>query len=67
MNTERQEALMRVQEVARELGQSPSTIYRKIEEGVIPAYRLADGPRAALRVPRDELLVWLAGHRKETP
>jgi excisionase family DNA binding protein len=67
MNTERPEVLMRVQDVARELGQSPSTIYRKISEGTLPAYKLADGPRPALRVPRDELLVWLAGHRKETP
>src|SRR5215213_5499606 len=52
------EALMRVQEVAHELGQHPATIYRKVATGEIPSVRLGSG-RAAIRVPRDRFERWL--------
>ena len=52
------EALMRVREVADELGQHPATIYRKITAGEIPSVRLGPG-RAAIRVPRAEFERWL--------
>jgi excisionase family DNA binding protein len=54
------EALMRVREVADELGQHPATIYRKVHSGEIPSVRLGSG-RAAIRVPRAELERWLHG------
>src|SRR5215204_5133528 len=34
--THKHKALMRVQEVARELGQHPATVYRKVAAGEIP-------------------------------
>jgi excisionase family DNA binding protein len=58
------EALMRVQEVARELGQHPATVYRKVASGEIPSVRLGPG-RAAIRVPRDEFKRWL--HAPDQP
>ena len=48
------DSLMRVKEVASALGQHPSTIYRKVHAGELPAVRLGEG-RAAIRIPRDEL------------
>ena len=51
---ERRKRLMRVQEVAEELGQHPASIYRKVHAGELPAVRLGEG-RAAIRIPRDEL------------
>ena len=62
MLTERyeREALMRVRDVADELGQYPATIYRKITAGEIPSMRLGSG-RSAIRVPRAEFEQWLHG------
>jgi excisionase family DNA binding protein len=56
--THEREALMRMREVADELGQHPATIYRKIHQGEIPSVRLGSG-RAAIRVPRAEFERWL--------
>jgi excisionase family DNA binding protein len=58
------EALMRVRDVADELGQHPATIYRKVATGEIPSVRLGPG-RAAIRVPRPEFERWLFGGLEE--
>jgi excisionase family DNA binding protein len=59
------EALMRVREVADELGQHPATIYRKITAGEIPSVRLGSG-RAAIRVPRAEFEQGLHGSNSQS-
>jgi excisionase family DNA binding protein len=48
------EELLTVRELAREWRQSESTIYRKVERGLIPAVRLGNGT-SALRIPRSAL------------
>jgi excisionase family DNA binding protein len=48
------EELLTVRELAREWRQSESTIYRKVERGLIPSVRLGD-ETSALRIPRVEL------------
>jgi excisionase family DNA binding protein len=58
------EALMRVRDVADELGQHPATIYRKVATGEIPSVRLGPG-RAAIRVSRPEFERWLFGGLEE--
>jgi excisionase family DNA binding protein len=55
MNAERRESLMRVREVARDLDQSVSAVYRKIAARDLPAVRLGGSPRAPIRVRADEL------------
>jgi excisionase family DNA binding protein len=57
-NAKRRDSLMRVKEVAHELGQHPATIYRKVHDGSLPAVRLGAG-RAAIRIDADELEAWL--------
>jgi excisionase family DNA binding protein len=52
-DTERRE-LLTVRELAREWKQHESTIYRKVERGLIPSVRLGD-QTSALRIPRAEL------------
>jgi excisionase family DNA binding protein len=52
------EELLTVRELAREWRQSESTIYRKVEKGLIPSVRLGD-ETSALRIPRRELERWL--------
>ena len=54
--------LMRVKEVASELDQHQATIYRKVHAGQIPAVRLGEG-RAAIRIRRGELELWLRENR----
>lgn len=46
--------LLTVRELAREWKQHKSTIYRKVERGLIPSVRLGD-QTSALRIPRAEL------------
>jgi excisionase family DNA binding protein len=48
------ESLMRVKEVAQELGQHEATVYRKVHDGTLPAVRLGGG-RSALRIRRSDL------------
>jgi excisionase family DNA binding protein len=50
----KKEELLTVRELAREWRQSESTIYRKVEQGLIPSVRLGNGT-SALRIPRAEL------------
>jgi excisionase family DNA binding protein len=57
-NAKRRDSLMRVKEVAHELGQHPATIYRKVHDGSLPAVRLGPG-RAAIRIDSAELERWL--------
>jgi excisionase family DNA binding protein len=57
-NAKRCDSLMRVKEVAHELGQHPATIYRKVHDGSLPAVRLGVG-RAAIRIDSGELDAWL--------
>ena len=48
-----QEPLLTVGEVAKQLRQHPATIYRKVHDGELLAYRLGElGP---LRIPADAL------------
>lgn len=58
-NTDRRDTLMRVKDVALELDQSKSAIYRKIAAGEIPSVRLGSTSRSPLRVPADALEEWL--------
>jgi excisionase family DNA binding protein len=60
-NAKERHPLMRVKEAARLLDQHPATVYRKVHDGTIPAFRVGPG-RAAIRIPRDELLAQLAGN-----
>jgi excisionase family DNA binding protein len=60
-NTKERESLMRVREVARELDQSVSSVYRKIHDGTIPSVKLGSGPSAHLRVPERAFRAWLYG------
>jgi excisionase family DNA binding protein len=62
--THERDALMRVQDVADELGQHKATIYRKVAAGEIPSVRLGPG-RAAILVPRAEFERWLFGGLEE--
>jgi excisionase family DNA binding protein len=57
-NANKRASLMRVKEVAHELGQHPATIYRKVHDGSLPAVRLGPG-RAAIRIDAGELERWL--------
>jgi excisionase family DNA binding protein len=50
--------LLRVTEVARRLNVSSVTVYRRIWEGSLPAFRIGDGS-TALRVDSQELERWL--------
>jgi excisionase family DNA binding protein len=47
--------LLTVAEVARRLQQSERTVRDKIASGQLPAVKIGTGPRASLRVDRDEL------------
>jgi excisionase family DNA binding protein len=60
-NAKRRESLMRVKEVAHELGQHPSTVYKKVHDGSLPAVRLGAG-RAAIRIDSLEFERWLEAH-----
>jgi excisionase family DNA binding protein len=51
--------LLSVREAAARLGQSESTIRRKIAAGELLAVRLGQSLRAPLRVPSDFLEAWL--------
>jgi excisionase family DNA binding protein len=50
--------LLRVEEVARRLNASRTTVYRRIWDGSLPAHRLGDGTKA-LRVAEHDLRRWL--------
>jgi excisionase family DNA binding protein len=52
---------MRVEDVAEALGQSKSTIYRKVSSGEIPHVKLGHGPSAHIRVPAGAFFAWLYG------
>jgi excisionase family DNA binding protein len=52
---------MRVRDVARELDQSVSSVYRKIHDGTIPSVKIGSGPSAHLRVPERAFRAWLYG------
>jgi excisionase family DNA binding protein len=54
--------LMTVQDVAATLRVDEGTVRRKIERGLIPAYRLGP-PGNAIRVAADELQHWLESER----
>jgi excisionase family DNA binding protein len=58
MTETRETNLLTVSEVARRLNVSKPTVYRRINEGTIPALPIGElvGP---LRVPADELEQWL--------
>lgn len=59
------ERLLRVPEVAEQLGVGRATVYRRIVDGTIPAVRVGAGPRAPIRVdPADVASALL---RVETP
>jgi excisionase family DNA binding protein len=49
-----EDELLTVQELAREWKQHPSTVYKKISHGTIPAIRLGD-EASAVRIPRAAL------------
>ena len=65
MNETAVQELLSVPEVARRLGQSRQTIYRKIAAGELPAVRLGLGAHAHLRVPADELADFIYGNHRE--
>jgi excisionase family DNA binding protein len=52
-------SLMRVKDVARELDQSVSAVYRKIASGDLPAVRLGSSERSPIRISAAELHAWL--------
>jgi excisionase family DNA binding protein len=52
--------LLRPDEVAKELGLSPSKVYRMLDAHELPALHIG----AAVRVPRDELKEWIR-HRRQ--
>ena len=54
--------LLTVRDVAETLRVDEKTVRRKIERGLIPAYRLGP-PGNSLRVSEDELSAWLAESR----
>ena len=56
---ERHDSLMRVRDVAPELDQSVSAVYRKIAVGEIPSVRLGSTERAPIRITSAELHAWL--------
>jgi excisionase family DNA binding protein len=60
-DTKEREPLMRVEDVAEALGQSRSTIYRKVASGEIPYVKLGHGPSAHIRVPERAFRAWLYG------
>jgi excisionase family DNA binding protein len=60
-SAEEREKLLRVQDVAAELDQSLSAVYRKIAAGELPAVRLGHGERAPIRVPERAFRAWLYG------
>ena len=51
--------LMTVAEVAAKLDLSIWSVYRKIEDGTIPAIKLGSGKRSPVRVDPRELDEWL--------
>ena len=63
MNEASESRLLRVTDVAKRLNVSSVTVYRRIWEGNLPAFRIGDGS-AALRVDADELERWL--HRSQS-
>jgi hypothetical protein len=56
---------MRLRDVARELDQSVSSVYRKIADGTIPSVRIGSGPFPHLRVPERAFRAWLYGEDGE--
>jgi predicted DNA-binding transcriptional regulator AlpA len=60
-HTQERDSLMRVKDVARELDQSVSAVYRKIAAGDLPSVRLGSSERAPLRVPERAFRAWLYG------
>jgi len=64
MNTTAVRELLTVPEVARRLGQSRQTIYRKIAAGELPAVRLGLSPNASIRVPAGELEDFIYGSQE---
>jgi excisionase family DNA binding protein len=63
-NATERAALLRVKEVAHELGQHPATVYRKVHDGSLPAVRIGAG-RAAIRIDAAEFERWLEAHHLE--
>jgi excisionase family DNA binding protein len=57
--------LLKVSEVAEQLRVSPTSIYRYIARGELPAIKLSNSPRASLRVSESELHAWLFVNEKE--
>jgi excisionase family DNA binding protein len=55
----RENELLTIRETAAQLGQSESTIRRKVAAGELLAVRLGESPRAPLRIPSDFLRAWL--------
>jgi excisionase family DNA binding protein len=52
------EKFLSVREVARRLNVSPPTVYRRIAEGELPAFRVGEG-RGPIRISERELTEWL--------
>jgi len=57
------ETLLRIDEVADRLGVSRVTVYRRVWNGSLPAYRLDD--RGPLRIDEHDLDMWLADRRAD--
>jgi excisionase family DNA binding protein len=55
----RENELLTIRETAAQLGQSESTIRRKVAAGELLAVRLGESPRAPLQIPSDFLRAWL--------
>ena len=57
-----QPRLWRISEVAEYLGLHEATVRRKVAAGELPAIKLADTDRGAIRVSETDLTEWLKGH-----
>ena len=53
-----QQELMRVAEVAKQLGVSDSRLYQLIAQGAVPCVRIG----RSIRIPREAWRRWIAGH-----
>jgi len=59
---ERDSQLLTVKEVARLLGLHPASVYRRCQSGELESFKLGDGPKAGIRVPRDAVVRYISTH-----
>jgi excisionase family DNA binding protein len=59
--------LLRVDQVARRLGCSQQTVYRRVSTGQLRALRLGSGKKAPIRVDSVELERWIYGFSAQLP